>query len=400
MKKSIAIVGSGPAALMLAASLNEAVYDVTIFEKNSAPARKFLVAGKGGFNLTHSEPTDFFCTRYTPAPFLEPFIRHFTNADLRNWFASIGIPTYVGTSKRVFPERGIKPIQVLDAILQTLKTKHIKFSFSHEWIGWDSAKRLLFLHQGARHTITSDLVVFALGGNSWKITGSDGSWAGLFEQEGIHLVPFQPSNCAFGIKWSDSFLQTCEGKPLKNISIRCGTNIKTGEVAITRFGLEGSGIYALSPQIRDRLSREGFASLDLDLKPDLRVEEIVLRLKNRRANKSVTKLLQDSLNLDKTKIALLKYSLSREEYLDPSVLMTKIKHLTLHVDSLAPIDEAISTVGGIALDEVDEHLGLKKIPNTYVIGEMLDWDAPTGGYLLQACFSMGHSLALHLNNLS
>jgi len=400
MKQTVAIIGGGPAALMLAATLDETRFDIHIYEKNTAPARKFLVAGAGGFNLTHSEPVADFITRYSPASFFSPLLKAFSNEELRAWLLSIGIPTYVGSSGRVFPEKGIKPIQVLNAFLDLLKKKGVFFSFSHEWIGWGISQELLFKNGTDTLPINADINVFALGGSSWKVTGSDGSWAGLFQKQDICLVPFQPSNCAFGIRWSDELLKSAEGKPLKNISIHCGDRHKKGEVTLTRFGLEGSGIYALSPCIREQLSQSAEANIFIDLKPELSLEEISLRLKNRRANRSLTKHLQEILNLDDTKIALLKSEVSKEAFLDASLLAGKIKQLPLNIYALAPIDEAISTSGGISLKEIDASFLLKKIPHTYVIGEMLDWDAPTGGYLLQACFSMGHFLATCLNNLS
>jgi uncharacterized flavoprotein (TIGR03862 family) len=397
MKKSVAIIGSGPAAMMLAASLDEKQFDIVLYEKNQTAGRKFLVAGKGGFNLTHSEDSAIFFSRYTPASFFKPLLNIFSNTQFINWLASIGIPTYVGTSKRIFPARGIKPIQVLNAILNMLEKKKVKFLFSHQWTGWTSKKELIFSHRDNIVTLPADIVVFALGGNSWKITGSDGAWASPFELKGIRIVSFEPSNCAFGIHWPKALLETTEGMALKNIHLSCGDVSKAGEVIITAFGLEGSGIYALSPQIRAALKQYGHASVVIDLKPALSREEVALRLMNRRANRSLSKWLEEGLNLDATKIAVLKNLLSKEEYLNPIQLAEKIKSLPVRIHALSPIDEAISTVGGISLDEIDSHFQLKKMPGTYVIGEMLDWDGPTGGYLLQACFSMGYALARHLN---
>jgi len=399
MKKSIAIIGGGPAGMMLAATLDPTRYEVSIYEQNQTCGRKFLVAGQGGFNLTHSEPGESFISRYTPSAFLEPSFRAFSNTNLREWLDSIGIPTYIGSSKRVFPEKGIKPIQVLNAIIKVLEEKGVCFHLSHSWAGWSANKELLFSTLSGSQTVKADYVVFALGGGSWKVTGSDGAWATKFEEAGIKILPFQASNCAFGIQWPASLLGEAEGKPLKNISITCGTHTKEGEVTITQFGLEGSGIYALSPPIRAELNKSGKTAIFLDLKPKLSLAEITTRLKNRRANRSLTKHLEESLNLDETKLSLLKSCVSKEIFQDPVLLAQHLKHLPLTIHSLAPIDEAISTVGGISLEEVSQHFELKKLPHTFVIGEMLDWDAPTGGYLLQGCFSMGVALALHLNRL-
>ena len=219
MKKKVAIIGSGPAALMLAATLNEFFFDITIYEKNFAPARKFLVAGDGGFNLTHSENIESFITRYTPATFLEKSILSFTNEDLRKWLRQIGVETFVGSSKRVFPVKGIKPIDVLSTILNELKKKNVHIKTKHEWKGWNNKNELIIHHNNENTLIKADVVVFALGGASWAKTGSDGSWLGLFEKKGIEIIPFEASNCAYQIKWGDTFLKQAEGKFLKNISI-------------------------------------------------------------------------------------------------------------------------------------------------------------------------------------
>ena len=397
MKKSIAIIGSGPSSLLLAAMLNEKKFDVTIYESNAAPARKFLVAGDGGFNLTHSEDLEQFISRYTPSTFLEKSIRAFSNKDLCNWLKSIGIETYTGTSKRIFPVKGIKPIDVLNAILNGLKTKNVQLKTNHIWKGWNSNNELLIRHNDEELNIKADVIIFALGGASWGKTGSDGSWKELFKNKNIEIIPFQASNCTVEIKWDKTFLEHAEGKWLKNISISCDDKEKKGELVITKFGVEGSAVYALSPQIRKQLNENNSAQILIDLKPIFTLEEIKNKLADK-GNKSYSKLLQDKLNLSEIQIALLKTILTKEEFTDTDILAEKIKHLPLQITGLAPIDEAISTVGGIALNEVDEYFQLSKLPHHYVIGEMLDWDAPTGGYLLQACCSMGWYLAAKLNS--
>jgi len=397
MKKSIAIIGSGPSALILAAMLDEKKFNVSIYERNAAPARKFLVAGDGGFNLTHSEEIEQFISRYTPSTFLENSIRAFTNTDLCNWLKNIGIETYTGTSKRIFPVKGIKPIDVLNAILNELKNKNVQLQTNHTWKGWNNNDELLISHNDDELVIKPDMVVFALGGASWSKTGSDGSWKELFEKKNIKIIPFQASNCSVEIKWDSAFFANTEGKWLKNISITCDHKEKKGEIVITRFGIEGSGVYALSPQIRKQLNERKSAQIFIDLKPIFTPEEIKNKLADK-GNRSYTKLLQDELNLSDVQIALLKTILTKEEFTDTDVLAEKIKKLPLQIIGLAPIDEAISTVGGISLDEVDEYFQFKKLPHHYAVGEMLDWDAPTGGYLLQACFSMGWYLAAKLNS--
>jgi uncharacterized flavoprotein (TIGR03862 family) len=383
-KTKIAIMGSGPAALMLAARLDETKFEVTIYEKNSAPARKFLVAGDGGFNLTHSEPVEQFIKRYTPSSFFEPLLRSFSNTDLQSWLHTIGIPTFTGTSKRIFPQKGIKPIGVLNAILKVLKDKNVKLQTGYHWQG---------------EKMNADITVFALGGSSWKITGSDGSWTTHFQKQGIEIVPFQASNCAFQINWSKNLINLAAGLPLKNIALKSLSVRKEGEVVITEFGMEGSGIYALSPQIRQQLNEQQKATCYIDLKPSISIDKLIELLANKPANYTMTKYLDSAVNLSKAQLALLKNLTVKEDFLNAETLANKIKELPLEIIGMGPIDEAISTTGGISLNEIDRNFQLKKLPGNYVIGEMLDWDAPTGGYLLQGSFSMGYTLAGHLNKL-
>jgi len=395
MKKSIAIIGGGSAAMMLAAQLNENKFEVTIYERNAALGRKFLVAGDGGFNLTHSEEIGQFISRYQPITFMEPIIRSFTNVDLRNWFSSIGIETIVGSSKRVFPTEGIKPIDVLNAILKVLKKKNVSIQTQHNWKGW-KGDELIFEANGEIRNIKAESIIFALGGGSWKVTGSDGAWINYFKEKGITTVPFQSSNCAFEIKWSREFLKVAEGQSLKNISLKCNHTEKKGEVVVTAFGLEGGAVYALSADIRKQLNEQNTATVFLDLKPAFTLDQVKTKTLNR-GNKSLSQHLESELNLDKVQLQLLKSILSKEEFTNIELISEKIKNLPLSITAPAPIDEAISTVGGVALPEIDQHFQLKKLPDHYVIGEMLDWDAPTGGYLLQACFSMGYCLGEYLN---
>lgn len=398
MKRSVSILGGGPAALMLAYTLDETKFDVTIYEKNFAPGRKFLVAGDGGFNLTHSEEIDKFVSRYTPTSFVEKSIRAFTNDDLRAWLKKLGIETFVGSSKRVFPVQGVKPIDVLTAILNELKRKNISIKTLHEWRGWNEKNELTFDHKGTVVSVAPEITVFALGGASWSKTGSDGAWTNFFEEKKINIIPFQASNCAYAINWNKNFLSQWEGKSLKNISLSCDKIEKSGELVITAFGIEGGAVYALSPHVRSQLAEKNSATVFLDLKPTFSVAEIKIRL-TKKTSGSLTQLLKDELNLSGLQVSLLKSLLSKDEFMDAVVLAEKIKRLPLTIMAAAPIDEAISTVGGIALTEVDENFQLKKLSDAYAIGEMLDWDAPTGGYLLQACFSMGYSVAQTLNAL-
>ena len=394
-KKHIAIIGGGPASLMLACSLDKSKYHISIYEKNSALGRKFLVAGKGGFNLTHSEELDAFINRYHPKEFITPFLKQFTNSDFRNWLASIGIETYVGTSKRIFPKKGIKPIEVLQAIEKLVLQNQVNLHFNYTWKGWHKDE-LVFEHKQTTVNVKPDITVFALGGGSWKVTGSDGQWLNYFTEKHIVALPFVPSNCANKINWDASLLTLIEGQALKNCEFTCGTISKKGEAILTQFGIEGSGIYALSKTIREQLLSEKKATITIDFKPNLSELEIKNRLQDN-ARLSMKDRLENKLNLTSIQIQLLKFITNKEQYHSPDYISKLIKFYPISLNDFAPLDEAISTVGGIQTTEVTENLELIKLPHHYCIGEMLDWDAPTGGYLLQACFSMGYSLAKHLN---
>lgn len=394
-KKSIAIIGGGASALMLACSLDASKFNISIYEKNAALGRKFLVAGKGGFNLTHSENLEQFTERYHPKQFIEPFLNHFSNTDFREWLTSIGIETYVGTSKRVFPIKGIKPIEVLNAIESMLKKNNVSIYYYHEWKGWNNHD-LMVSNNGETKIIKSDSVVFALGGASWKVTGSAGDWASYFEEKGIQNNPFYPSNCAYKINWNQELVKHISGQALKNCEFSCGNMHKKGEAVLTDFGIEGSGIYGLSKEIRMQIICDEKAELFIDFKPELSLQEIQNRFENR-GKLSIKDILEKKINLSAVQIQLLKYQTTKEDYNQPEIISQLIKKLPLILTDFAPIDDAISTVGGIGLEEVNDNLELKKMPNHYCMGEMLDWDAPTGGYLLQACFSMGKFVADKLN---
>jgi uncharacterized flavoprotein (TIGR03862 family) len=396
VKKSVSIIGGGPAALILAALLDCEKFKVTIYEKNKTLGRKFLVAGKGGFNLTHSEPIGELIARYTPPHFLEKALLDFDNEDFRHWIDSIGIPTYIGSSKRVYPESGIKPITVLNAILNVLHKQGVAIEYQHTWKGWTNENDIVF---NTDTTIKSDYTIFAMGGGSWKVTGSDGSWLNLFDRESIPIVPFQSSNCAYRVNWPEDFIFEHEGSPLKNIAISCLNKKQKGEAVITHFGLEGNAIYALSPQIREELESQQKATVFLDMKPTLLYDDLLQKIK-KSTFKKTSETLQKEVKLSSAQIGLLKKYLSKETYLNPELLAQNIKKLPIEITDTSLLNDAISTTGGIQLNAVDENFQLKNKKSNYCIGEMLDWDAPTGGYLLQACFSMGMHLARHLNKVS
>ncbi|MDF1694984.1 MAG: TIGR03862 family flavoprotein [Saprospiraceae bacterium] len=395
MKKRIAIFGGGPAALAFASFIDPKKYIVTIYEQNKTCGRKFLVAGKGGFNLTHGEALKTLKERYLPSSFLSKSLDTFTNQDFRKWLGSIGIETFVGSSNRVFPIKGIKPVEVLNCILEHIVKRGIGIEYQKKWNGWNEGG----IPKLADDTIIeADYYIFAFGGASWKVTGSSGIWKAVFESIGIKVNDFRPSNCAFKVVWPIQVIQELEGKPLKNISIACGEKTQKGEVVITKFGLEGNAIYGLSAPIRNQLTEKGEAQIYLDLKPMLSKEKLVERY-DRSSAKNTSSFLKSDVKLSKVQSKFLKGMTTREVFVDRKKMIELTNRLPLTVVDMAPIDEAISTIGGIPFDELNEYFELNKVKKSFCIGEMVDWDAPTGGYLLQACFSMGVYLAQFLNNI-
>ncbi|MDP5121335.1 MAG: NAD(P)/FAD-dependent oxidoreductase, partial [Spirosomaceae bacterium] len=307
MKKTIAIIGGGTAGLFLADFLDNVKFDVAIYEKNATLGRKFLVAGDGGFNLTHSEALANFKTKYTPSNFLDKALDYFSNEDFQTWLQSIGIPTFVGSSGRVFPEKGIKPIKVLKAIEAHLKAKNVKFQFNKNFTGWAENHALQF---NSQEIIAADYVVFALGGASWRVTGSDGSWLQQFVEKGIATTPFKPANCAYEINWQEHFIDKHEGKPLKNIAISISTKTQKGEAVITKFGIEGNAIYGLSPEIQTALDLKNEATVYIDFKPT--VDLAALNEKLSRSTSNVSANLKENIKLPRTVIDLLKSTLTKE----------------------------------------------------------------------------------------
>jgi uncharacterized flavoprotein (TIGR03862 family) len=389
----------------LACKLDPEKFDVSIYEKNAALARKFLVAGKGGFNLTHSENAKQFVQKYEPQEKLKTIFQAYDNANFVEWLNSAGIKTIIGSSKRVFPEKQYKPVDVLKTLEKILKKNKVEIKFGCEWKGWDDKWNLIFKKEEvlrqAQQPLSDQLngrpiVVFALGGNSWKVTGSNGQWIDYFKEKGISITPFQASNCAYKIDWENALIKKLEGHALKNVVFNCGGKTRPGEAVITQFGIEGSGVYPLSSAVREELRKYGKAVLHIDLKPELTGEYCANELKNK-GDASIKEVLEKKIKLSNTALQLVKGSTNKEEYQSPDVLAGRIKNFRITITGLAPMDEAISTVGGIPFDELTSQLELKKMSRHYCIGEMIDWDAPTGGYLLQMCYSMGSYLAAHLN---
>lgn len=384
-RKNIAIFGGGPAAMAAAYFLAQN-NNITIFEKENNIGQKFLVAGKGGFNLTNSLVQNELVKKYSPRNFLDNAILEFDSTSVRNWLMEIGIPTFVGTSERVFSIKELKPIDVLNRIKNSLTAKNVKIITNQKFTGFNNKNEPIV---NGKTIIIADYYIFALGGASWSLTGSDGKWVNSFNELGIGTLPFQASNCGVNINWPDNVKSFHEGKPLKNIRISCGELTSKGEAVITEYGLEGNAIYSLIPKIRELIKQNLQACIFIDFKPNNSLQQLSAKLKESTSSKNYRK----AFNLGSTEIALIKSFTKKEDYLIPSSFIKSIKSLEIKINSLRPIEEAISTVGGIDINELNPDFSLKKFPHIFTIGEMVDWDAPTGGFLLQGCFSMGHHAA-------
>ncbi|VAX21944.1 NAD(FAD)-utilizing dehydrogenases [hydrothermal vent metagenome] len=390
-KKEIAIIGGGPSA-MIAADILSQLHNVTIYEKEKAIGQKFLVAGKGGFNLTNSLTGNELAAHYSPQGFMQNAILAFDSQSLREWFSDLGIETFIGTSGRVFPIKGIKPAEVLNKIKKKLLSQKVNIKYEHEFVGFDDERNVIINHRGDSGSVLADHYIFSLGGASWSITGSDGKWKKHFENIGINIIPFEASNCGVNIKWNDHIIKNHAGKPLKNISVTVGDTTRKGEAVITNYGLEGNVIYPLIPKIRELLKNKSEAEIVIDFKPDNSSDDLFKKSNNKISPKNYGK----TFNLKREQLSLIKSFSTKDEFLSAESFIKKIKSLTIRVESLRDIEEAISTVGGIDLNELNKDFSLKKYPNIYCIGEMVNWDAPTGGFLLQGAFSMGHFCASSL----
>ena len=384
----IAIIGGGPAGLLAAQRLAEAGHRVRVFEQKATVGRKFLVAGHGGFNLTNGEGVGTFAAHYgAAAAFFEKILAHFAPADLRAWAAGLGISTFVGSSGRVFPEARHKPADLLRAWLRRLGQLGVEIHTRHRWRGFAGAAglRLLAEKTGQEFTLQPVATVLALGGASWPQTGSDGHWTTLLAEMGVVSRPWQPANCGAEVAWSAFFREKVGRAPLKNIALSCGGHPVRGELLLTDYGLEGTPVYALTPPLRAALAAGPTPLLYLNLKPDLPPAELRARLARRRPGTSLPHFLADALKLKHPVPTLLRELAGPT----PPDLADALLALPIPVAGLRPLAEAISSAGGVPLAEVDEHLMLRRRPGTYLAGEMLDWEAPTGGYLLQGCFSTG-----------
>lgn len=384
------VVGGGPAGLIAAEVLAGAGVTVTVYDRMPSVPRKFLMAGHGGLNITHSEERGPFLRRYgSSAAVLAPMIRTFGPADLRAWCEGLGEPTFVGSSGRVFP-RSFRANPLVRAWLARLDELGVRIERRHRWTGWSEDGGLLFADDGgAESRITSDAVVFALGGASWPQLGSDGGWVVPFAGRGVAVAPLLPANVGLRVTWSEIFAERFAGTPLKNVALTvrgAGVSPARGDAMTTRTGIEGGPVYAIGAAIHDALT-DGQCVLEIDLRPDLGRDELTARLRRRRPKDSAANWLRRSVGLDAVAVALLRETGPLPS--QPEAMADLIASVPVQVDATMPIERAISTAGGIAWSEVDETLMLRRIPGTFVAGEMLDWQAPTGGYLLQASFSTG-----------
>ena len=391
------VIGAGPAGLMAAEVLAGAGVQVDVFDAMPSVGRKFLLAGKGGLNLTHAEPEDLLRTRYREAqPWLTPVLTDFGPAALRAWALDLGITTFVGTSGRVFPQE-MKAAPMLRAWLQRLRRQGVRFHMRHRWTGWGPEGDLRFSAPEGLRAVRARTTVMALGGASWSRLGSDGAWVPWLRAQGVEVAELLPSNCGFDVGWSEHFRARFEGAPLKSVALEWDEGPaqapmrrrQLGEFIATATGVEGSLIYAASAALRERLRSVGSATCWVDLLPSRSAETVLAEVTRGRGTRSLSTHLKSRLGLDGVKMGLLHERLTRQDMLDGPTLARAVKHLPIALRAPRPIDEAISSAGGVDARAVDERLMLQRLPGVFCAGEMLDWEAPTGGYLLTACFATG-----------
>jgi predicted flavoprotein YhiN len=432
----VAVIGGGPAGLMAAEVLAGAgsALTVTVYDAMPSVGRKFLLAGKGGLNLTHSEAAQAFMSRYGErSAQLQPLIASFGPTELRAWAEALGVETFVGSSGRVFP-KDMKAAPLLRAWLQRLRSAGVQFSMRHRWLGWADDGALKFVCPTGEVEVAADAVVLALGGASWSRLGSDGAWVPLLAARGVALAPLQPSNCGFDVAarhgsevqenaqpgetrreflkeligkapvtpagWTEHFASRFAGQPFKSVAIsftdsRGRSFSRKGEFVATATGVEGSLVYAVSPLLRDEIAAHGSATFLLDLLPDKTPEQVLVEVRHPRGSRSLSSHLKSRLNLDGIKAAMLYEVLGKDAIADPVLLAAGIKALPVRVLAARPIDEAISSAGGVRFEAMDAQLQLNKPAElsqpVFCAGEMLDWEAPTGGYLLNACMASGRA---------
>jgi uncharacterized flavoprotein (TIGR03862 family) len=395
--KTIAIIGGGPAGLFAAETLAGLGHQVTIYERMASLGRKFLLAGRGGLNLTHSEPLGAFTTRYGQSQtWMKAILAGFTPDDLRAWAEGLGQELFVGSSGRVFP-KAMKASPLLRAWLARLSGLGVQVELGAKWEGWTQDGQLAFARrQGQSLEVKADAVLLALGGASWARLGSDGAWVELLAQKGVAIEALVASNCGVTVEWSAHLSERFAGAPLKAVALSCGDMSARGDIVLTKSGLEGGAVYALSPAIRAALAK-GPAQITLDLRPDQDVSALAQRLVKAKAGQSLSTALKGQARLSPAAIGLMREASNNQLPNTAMGLARLIKAVPVDVTGLSPIDRAISTAGGIARGALSRDLELKAVPGTFAAGEMLDWDGPTGGYLLQACFASGKHAALGID---
>jgi uncharacterized flavoprotein (TIGR03862 family) len=391
--KAVAVIGAGPAGLMAAEVLADAGCAVTVYDRMPSVGRKLLMAGRGGLNLTHSEPLERFLPRYgSAAARLAPLLEAYKPEALVAWAEGLGQETFVGSSGRVFP-KALKASPLLRAWLARLQALGVEIRARHHWTGWDAEGRLSFQTPQGEATSSPDATVLALGGASWPKLGSTGAWTEVLAKTGIQISPLRPANAGFDVVWSDLFRDRFPGAPLKGVAVTFGRVRVRGEAMVTRHGLEGGAIYALSAELRDAIAKDGSARLWIDLRPDARVEDLQAKLAEQPLHQSLANRLRKAVHLTPLETNLLREAHGKALPSDPAALAAAIKGAPLTLTAVRPIERAISTAGGVGFDAVDDDLMLTARPGVFVAGEMLDWEAPTGGYLLQASFATGVAAA-------
>jgi hypothetical protein len=390
----VAIIGAGPAGLMAAEVLAQGGAKVTVYDAMPSAGRKLLMAGRGGLNLTHSEPLPQFLARFgDAAPYLKAAIEAFPPDALREWSEALGQPTFVGSSGRVFPQ-AFKASPLLRAWLRRLDSMGVQFALRHRWRGWDDDGRLSFqIPDDGMRAVEASATVLALGGASWPRLGSDGAWVEVLSGRGVAISPLKPANGGFTVAWSDIFRDRFEGQPLKGIAMSLGARAARGEAVVTRAGIEGGAVYALSADLREAVLRSGQATLHIALRPDLDARDLAAKLSAPRGKQSLSNFLRKAAHLSPVAIGLLQEAAMASSVslssLPAAELAAWINAVPVRLNGVAPIARAISTAGGIGFDELDDGFMLRRLPGVFAAGEMLDWEAPTGGYLLQASFATG-----------
>ena len=390
---AVAVIGAGPAGLMAAEVLARGGASVTVYDRMPSVGRKFLLAGRGGLNLTHSEPMVPFLARYGEAAGrLGPLVEAFPPRALIDWAEALGQETFVGSSGRVFP-KALKASPLLRAWLARLRDLGVEIRPRHDWTGWNADGALRFMTPDGETSVSPDATILALGGASWPKLGSTGDWAGVLAQAGVAVSPLKPANAGFDVAWSEIVRDRFAGEPLKGVALTFGRVRVRGEAMVTRHGLEGGAVYALSAALRDAIQAQGSAKLWIDLRPDARAEELAAKLAQQPTHQSAANRLRKALHLTPLETNILREAHGKDLASDPAALAQAIKGAPLTLTGVRPIARAISTAGGVGFDAVDQDLMLTARPGVFVAGEMLDWEAPTGGYLLQASFATGVAAA-------